>query len=55
MLDKDLPISRAGIFAAEVAPESRTPRIPALAPIRVGTSVPSCTRVSEHTHDWLLG
>ena len=32
MLDKSIRISRGRIFAAVVAPHSRTPRIPALAP-----------------------
>jgi len=34
ILDESLQISRAGIFAAEAAQLSRTPRIPALALIR---------------------
>ncbi len=34
ILDEGLRISRAGIFAAGVAPDSSTPQIPALAPCR---------------------
>jgi hypothetical protein len=56
-LDRDLRISRAGVFAARVARYSSTPQIPALAPYPGATPVGLCPKLiqSELVEEWFPG